>query len=140
MTDKKPRSITNLCIGGLAILSFLHEYWKISECLEFLHKFAHRVFPSKQRSSRSFISRNFRLIVSDGQYDAVTLEETLIEAFGTGPLFGVVKNRPSGMKVAITATTISSADLCLFTNYNGVVDVEKDSGKNIQLNTYVVLT
>ena len=65
------------------------------------------------------MSRFFTSFLADGQYDATVLEEILKKAFGTGPLFGSAHLRPSGMKLAVTATTISDATLYLFTNYNG---------------------
>ena len=65
------------------------------------------------------IRRIFAFYLEDGKYDATLLEETLKEALGLGPIFNSVKSRPSGMKFAVTATTISDATLCLITNYNG---------------------
>ena len=65
------------------------------------------------------LRRFFASYLADGQYDATFLEETLQNAYGNGPLFDSVHLRPSGMKLAVTATTISDATLCLFTNYNG---------------------
>jgi hypothetical protein len=65
------------------------------------------------------LRRFFASYLADGQYDAKFLEEALQKTLGNGPLFDSVHLRPSGMKLAVTATTISDATLCLFTNYNG---------------------
>jgi hypothetical protein len=65
------------------------------------------------------LCRVFKSYLADGQYDAAYLENALQKAFGCGPLFDSVELRPSGIKIAVTATTISDATLCLFTNYNG---------------------
>lgn len=109
--------------------------WDIIECLEFFRYFAKHIFPPKHGFSTSIFARIIRMIKSyfdDGRYDATSLEDTLIEAFGCQPMFDVAKKRPSGMKIAVTATTIANADLCLFTNYNGANKLSKDSGR-IQL-------
>ena len=98
-------------------------------CLDFFKKFARRIFPSKagmKCSIWAFTRRFFASYLADGQYDAVVLEETLREAFRSRPLFDSVKLRPSSMKIAVTATTISDASLCLFSNYNGVGSYSKD--------------
>jgi hypothetical protein len=41
------------------------------------------------------------------------------EAIGLDPIFTPLKSRSSGIKFAVTATTISDATLCLMSNYNG---------------------
>jgi len=68
---------------------------------------------------------------ADGRYDAKVLENILKETFGSHPLFGTKGQRPSGMKIAVTATTISDATLCLFSNYNGAGSYSKDFSKFI---------
>jgi hypothetical protein len=57
--------------------------------------------------------------LEDGKYDASLLDETLKDALGEGPIFDSGEGRPSGVKFAVTATTISDATLCLISNYNG---------------------
>jgi len=57
------------------------------------------------------------------------LEEALKEAFGLGPVFDSPKSQPSGMKFAVTATTILDATLCLISNYNGKGTPSRDSSK-----------
>jgi len=97
------------------------KYWGTRRCLEFFHYFAKRIFPSDRTGGSVFskLRRFFASYLADGQYDATFLESTLQETFGGGPLFDCVHLRSSGMKLAVTATTISDATLCLFTNYNG---------------------
>ena len=65
------------------------------------------------------LRRIFAYYLEDGKYDASLLDETLKEALGLGPIFDSVEGRPSGVKFAVTATTISDATLCLISNYNG---------------------
>jgi len=70
---------------------------------------------------------------ADGRYNAEVLENILKETFGSQPLFGTKCQRPSGMKIAVTATTISDATLCLFANYNGAGNYNKDFSNFILL-------
>jgi hypothetical protein len=45
--------------------------------------------------------------LEDGKYDASLLDGTLKEALGQSPIFDSVEGRPSGVKFAVTATTIT---------------------------------
>ena len=67
----------------------------------------------------AMLRRLFAYYLEDGKYDASLLEQTLREALGQSPIFDSVEGRTSGMKFAVTATTISDATLCLISNYNG---------------------
>ncbi|KAM3064705.1 hypothetical protein ACMFMF_011797 [Clarireedia jacksonii] len=122
--------------GGLIILAMFARYWDIQKCLRFFQTFAKRVFPSKFGSKLSMLGKAKRFITSylaDGQYDATFLEKTLRQAFGLGPLFGSTSPNVSGMKIAVTATTISDATLCLFCNYNGEdIDISTTKLKRIR--------
>jgi hypothetical protein len=57
--------------------------------------------------------------LEDGKYNASLLDGTLKEALRQSPIFDSVEGRPLGVKLAVTATTISDATLCLILNYNG---------------------
>ena len=72
------------------------------------------------------IRRTFSFYLEDGKYDATRLEGSLKEALGYRPMFDSVESRASGMKYAVTATTISDATLCLISNYNGEGDHSKE--------------
>ncbi|KFY32250.1 hypothetical protein V493_00383 [Pseudogymnoascus sp. VKM F-4281 (FW-2241)] len=116
---------------GLAALFIMH--WDTKTCLRFWDKFATRVF--EKITLRSTIAKCWWYVASyfaDGLYDAVLLEEALQEKFKSRRLFGSTGSRPSGMKIAITATTISNATLCLFTNYNGSSDYRDTQCKHIR--------
>lgn len=76
------------------------------------------------------IPRIFAYYLGDGRYDASLLDDTLKEALGQSPIFDSVEGRPSGMKFAVTATTISDATLCLISNYNGKGSHSKERSKN----------
>ncbi|OBT64129.1 hypothetical protein VE03_06283 [Pseudogymnoascus sp. 23342-1-I1] len=106
--------------GAVGLAALFIMYWDTKTCVRFWHKFATRVF--EKIVLRSTIAKCWWYLASyfaDGLYDAVLLEEALQEKFEFRRLFGPTESRPSGMKIAITATTISNATLCLFTNYNG---------------------
>ena len=106
--------------GGLIVLAMFTRLWGTKRCLEFFKIFAKRIFPYSGSRGSLFgrIRRFFQCFLTNERYDTLSLEATLQEAFGLGPLFG--SGQLSGMKVAVTATTISDATLCLFSNYNGL--------------------
>lgn len=100
--------------------------------MRFFPRFAKTVFPSRAGTKSSIFAKFYTFLVSyftDGRYDATFLEDVLKKTLGSRPLFDSVASRPSGMKIAVTATTISDATLCLFSNYNGVGSYGKDFGK-----------
>ncbi|KAI9644431.1 hypothetical protein NHQ30_006452 [Ciborinia camelliae] len=78
--------------------------------------------------------------LADGQYSASLLVTALQEAYGRGSLFGLMPFGRSGMKVAVTANTISDATLCLFSNYNGQEDHPASLSKFIEVEGYLQLT
>lgn len=105
------------------------KYWDTKKCLKFFPKFARNIFPSRLGIKHSILTTIrvfFSWYLADGRYDALLLEDILKQNLGTRPLFESVGPRPSGMKIAVTATTISNATLCLFSNYNGVGSYGKD--------------
>ncbi|KAG0645016.1 Intracellular membrane-associated calcium-independent phospholipase A2 gamma [Hyphodiscus hymeniophilus] len=114
--------------GGIATIGLFGKYWTPKKCLSFFRKFARRIFPRSgmRHSVWAIIKRVFAFYLEDGKYDATVLEDALKEALGPGSIFSSVGLRPSGVKFAVTATTISDATLCLITNYNGESDVNKD--------------
>ncbi|KAH6699888.1 acyl transferase/acyl hydrolase/lysophospholipase, partial [Leptodontidium sp. MPI-SDFR-AT-0119] len=107
--------------GGVTTIGFFTKYWTPKQCLAFFLKFARIIFPLKRGCRYSIcaiLRRIFASYLADGGYDAVVLEKALKETFGLGRVFDSAKSRPSGMKFAVTATTISDATLCLISNYN----------------------
>ncbi|CZT07006.1 uncharacterized protein RAG0_12591 [Rhynchosporium agropyri] len=116
--------------GGVATIGFFAKYWTPKQCLAFFLKFARIIFPPKRGcrfSICAILRRIFAFYLADGGYDAAILEEALKEALGSDRMFDSAKSRPSGMKYAVTATTISDATLCLISNYNGSSPPGKDS-------------
>ena len=117
-------------IGGLATIGLFGKNWTPKQCLTFFRKFARIIFPPKavmRYSICAIIRRIFAFCFEDGKYNATVLEDTLKEALGLGSILGPVRSGPSGMRFAVTATTISDATLCLISNYNGEGQHEKDS-------------
>ncbi|KAH7378945.1 acyl transferase/acyl hydrolase/lysophospholipase [Cadophora sp. MPI-SDFR-AT-0126] len=116
--------------GGVATIGFFAKYWTPKQCLAFFLKFARIIFPPKRGCRYSIcaiLRRIFAFYLADGRYDAVVLEKALKETLGLGRVFDSAKSRPSGMKFAVTATTISDATLCLISNYNGNGPPGRDS-------------
>ncbi|KFZ02091.1 hypothetical protein V500_00459 [Pseudogymnoascus sp. VKM F-4518 (FW-2643)] len=104
--------------GGVINLGLFGKNWTPDQCLTFFCKFAKIIFASKAKarfSIWSWISLcswvSWIMRISGGRYDADILEKFLQEAYGTTPMFHTA--RPSGMKYAVTATTLSDATLCL---------------------------
>lgn len=69
------------------------------------------------------------MYLEDGKYNADVLEDALKEALGLGSILNSSRLGPSGMRFAVTATTISDATLCLISNYNGEGQHSKDSSR-----------
>jgi hypothetical protein len=66
---------------------------------------------------------------SDNKYDSNTLERVVKEAFGQQQrLFDFRSQHQSGVKAAVTASTVSSSQLRLFTNYNGLARSKQGKG------------
>jgi hypothetical protein len=108
--------------GGIATIGLFGKHWTPKKCIAFFQRFARNIFPSRRNIRSSFcaaIKRFFTFYLEDGRYDAGYLEDVLKEALGLGPIFTPLKSRTSGVKFAVTATTISDATLCLMSNYNG---------------------
>ncbi|KFY30375.1 hypothetical protein V494_08174, partial [Pseudogymnoascus sp. VKM F-4513 (FW-928)] len=108
--------------GGVINLGLFGKNWTPDECLTFFCKFAKIIFASKTKARLSIWSWislwswvSWIMRISGGRYDVDILEKFLQEAYGTTPMFHTA--RPSGMKIAVTATTLSDATLCLISNY-----------------------
>jgi len=118
-------------MGGIAAIGFSGKNWSPDQCLTFFPKFARLIFPRKRGFKYSFCAifqRIFAFYFADGRYDSDILEKKLQEALGLGGLFHSIESRPSGIKFAVTATTISDATLCLISNYNGESAPDRESG------------
>lgn len=67
----------------------------------------------------------------DSIYDVEQLRTCLQETYGaTKRLFGSHDSPLSGTKVAVTATTVGSSNLCIFSNYNGMGKRGEDCGEH----------
>jgi hypothetical protein len=93
--------------------------------------FARRIFANKP-SNKTFCDAFCTFIRSwfrDSLYDSVVLEDALKDAFGiTRRLFGVVNGLATSTKIGITATSVATSRLCIFSNYNGVGARETSAG------------
>ncbi len=91
-----------------------------------------RFFIKKQKESQTLLGRLHRVLkywISDGYYDVFTLETIFKECFGETRRMFDTSSSVSGMKVGVTATTISDASSFVFSNYNGLGVRNKESGE-----------
>ncbi|KFY69541.1 hypothetical protein V496_00161 [Pseudogymnoascus sp. VKM F-4515 (FW-2607)] len=119
--------------GAIGLAALFVVYMDTKTSLRFWHKFATHVFQKFRR--RSIFAKLWWFFISyftDSQYDADLLEDALQEVVGFRLLFGPTGSRTSGMKIAITATTISNATLCLFSNYSVNADANDTYCKHIR--------
>ncbi|KAK5283784.1 hypothetical protein LTR14_011831, partial [Exophiala xenobiotica] len=66
---------------------------------------------------------------SDNKYDSGVLDDVVQDAFGVHQrLFDSQSQHPAGVKVAVAATTVSTSQLRLFTNYNGLARSKQGKG------------
>ncbi|KAI9766696.1 MAG: hypothetical protein M1840_006340 [Geoglossum simile] len=118
--------------GGLIVLLLFLGGRSIKYCISTFDRLAKPIFVLRKRVRRSFcslISHLFTSWLADSRYDASVLQACLKEVYGEDRrMFGIAESEPSGTKVAVTATTISDATLCIFSNYNGAGMRRKDCG------------
>ncbi|KAI9676515.1 MAG: hypothetical protein M1817_000673 [Caeruleum heppii] len=108
--------------GGLIVLAIFLCQWSVERGIQAFDVLTKKFFGAG-RQNQSTLTR-FRSLLScwysDGYYDATNLEKTLAEIFGTTRrIFDTTAGAVSGVKVAVTATTISDATPYIFSNYNG---------------------
>ncbi|KAL9077890.1 MAG: hypothetical protein Q9157_003189 [Trypethelium eluteriae] len=124
--------LIDFAIGGLiALILFLYR-WDVDRCCEEFDRLVRKFFTKVGRKRQSLLVKfrdYLRCWLSDGCYDATTLETCLKETFGDSQrMFDSFKFTSSGAKVAVTATSISDASSFLFTNYNPSGTRNRDCG------------
>jgi hypothetical protein len=111
-------------VGGLIALMFLLRR-NLDECIALFKQLANRVFRPRQPLGSSPLAKVYGFLSSlltDSLYGAAEMEACVKEAFGSDTaLFGFTEPGAgmSGAKVAVTTMTVSSARLCILSNYNG---------------------
>lgn len=112
-------------VGGATIESSIERF----KCL------AGRIFPPKSYGRFPLLWKVvdwLKWLLSDNKYDSSILEDVVQEVFGTRErLFGDRAHRERS-RIGIMATTASSSQLRIFTNYNGEARAE-------QGNAYAIL-
>jgi hypothetical protein len=124
-------------VGGLIVLGL--SVWDISTCTVKFRWLTKELFGRRNASDQT-LTANFKKIFKcwfyDGLYDSTDLESILKETFGPQTiLFGYSPLRPSGQKVAVTASNINEASAFIFANYNGMSHRRTDCGKVYRLNS-----
>jgi hypothetical protein len=131
----KPLDIPKLrqlmMIGGLIVLGL--SVWDVAMCIDKFRWLTKRLFGRDRRSEQTLmvnIKRMVKCWFFDGMYDSNALEATLQDSFGPQTrLFGYSPLRPSGPKVAVTASNINEASAFVFSNYNGEGHRRSDCGE-----------
>lgn len=118
-------------IGGLIVLGL--SVWDIATCIDKFRWLTKRLFGRDHRAEQN-LTANIKRIVKcwffDGVYDSKALEASLQETFGPNTrFFGHAPLRPSGPKVAVTASNINEASAFVFSNYNGEGHRRSDCGE-----------
>jgi hypothetical protein len=111
--------------------------------IERLVALAKRIFPAKHYGFLSMWRRIIDWITwwfSDNKYDSGTFEDVVKEEFGVNQrLFEYASQPTAGVKVAVTTSTVSTSQLRLFTNYNGVARKRQGKGMCTVLDVAILL-
>jgi hypothetical protein len=116
----------------------------LDSSIERFEALSNRIFASKPYSFMLVLQQLINWLVlwfSDNKYDSGTLDDVVQEAFGVHQrLFDFASQPQTGVKVAVTASTVSSSQLRLFTNYNGVARARQGRGTYGPRSTFLFLT
>lgn len=115
----------------------------MAACIATFRKLSKRVFLPRQPFGNGILAKLYSLmtaLLTDSTYGAGEMEACAKEVFGSDTLFfGFLESDAhiSGLKVAVTAMTVSSSRLCILSNYNGVgVRQGKSLCLKLMLETY----
>lgn len=126
----------DVLLGGLIVLCLFLLGWDVPRCIREFDTLARQFFIKRQKESQSplgYLHRVFKCWLSDGCYDVSSLEVTLKSCFGLSRRMFDAPTSISGIKVGVTASTISDASSFVFSNYNGLGTRAKECGKNINI-------
>lgn len=127
------QALADVLLGGLIVLSLFLLGWDVPRCIREFDTLARQFFTKRRTESRSrvgYLHRVFRCWLSDGCYDVFTLEATLKNCFGLTRRMFDAPISTSGIKVGVTASTISDASSFVFSNYNGLGTRTKECGRD----------
>lgn len=116
--------------GGIIILDLFANKATVQQSSAKFDSFAQQVFLSRPLVSDSlftYIRDLFIWWLSDSRYPSGPLEHALRDVFGESR--GLSDSSTSHTKIAVTATSISDAKLCLLANYNGAIERNAQSGE-----------
>ncbi|KAK5291044.1 hypothetical protein LTR99_010960 [Exophiala xenobiotica] len=117
-------SFIGTSVGGLIVLDHVVCGSSVDASIERLAIMSRRIFPSKSYGFMALFRHLLDWLAwwfSDNKYDSGVLDDVVQDAFGVHQrLFDSRSQHAAGVKVAVTATTVSTSQLRLFTNYNGL--------------------
>lgn len=110
--------------------------WDVFQCNSIFDTLVKKFFKIQWQSEQT-LWRRLKTVakwwIRDGICDENDLESLLKDTFGpTRRLFDKPSGRPSGLKVFVTATSISNADPLIFSNYNGSGACKEDCGEHFE--------
>ena len=122
-----------MATGGLIVLDHVVCGSSVDTSIERLAIISRRIFPSKSYGTMALFRRLLDWLAwwfSDNKYDSGVLDDVVQDAFGVHQrLFDSRSQHAAGVKVAVTATTVSTSQLRLFTNYNGLARSKQGKGE-----------
>ena len=118
--------------GGLAILMWCRVFRSVRDCIKIFDRLGKRVFASRNNHRRSLFARIlhfFASLLRDSRYGNLEMKACVRNAYGVnGRMFGAIESGVAGIKVAVTAITVSDSKLCILSNYNGAGARRKECG------------
>lgn len=112
-------------LGGLEVLFLFAKSWDIPTALATFRRLARQCFTASLNGKLSSLARfgsYIRCLLRDSLYKAEILEEILKDCFGNHlRMFDYPETGISQCKLAVTATTTSTASTRLLTSYNGSI-------------------
>jgi len=119
-------------LGGVIALDLVVCRSSISQSLARFKHWVTRIFPIKRYRCLPYCQKLrdcLIWLIRDSKYDSQVLEAVMQEAFGKSELlFDATAQHWSGTKLGIMATTASTSQLRIFTNYNGSGHHKHDKG------------
>lgn len=128
-------SVVGTSVGGVIALDLIVHRSSLSDSLARFRRWVTQIFPVQPYRCLPHCQKLRDLLIwliRDSKYDSHVLETVMQQAFGqTERLFEASSQCWSGVRLGIMATAASTSQLCIFTNYNGQGDRQRDTGYQV---------
>ena len=114
------------------MLGLFLQHWDVPHCVRLFDKLTSKFFGHSRPTNQTLVNRlqlYLKCWIADGYYNVTALENCLKDTFGLHRRMFDSPSIISGVKVGITASTISNASTFVFSNYNGSGRRKDDCGK-----------